>query len=37
MGEILARFFQTFGFNNPVIYRNVEDGNIKIMFCRSEV
>lgn len=37
MGEILVRFFQTFGFNNLGIYGNVEDGSINIMFGRSEV
>lgn len=36
-GEILAKFFQTFGFNNLGIYGNVEDGSINIMFGSSEV
>lgn len=36
-GKILAKFFQTFGFNNLGIYGNVEDGSISIMFGRSEV
>lgn len=36
-GEILAKFFQTFGFDNLDIYGNVEDGSINIMFGRSEV